>query len=145
MHKYPSNFATVLPQNWSSNFGDTQLDELKWKRYSTAPVLVFGWPVSTKPRPNAWAVVRGYLLPAMALIAKRGPCKSHGKHKTGLDAGCNSAGFVKHLGIRYTHTLICGIGFRGPLFWDKLFWRFVCDNRKRTSFPCYQPFWDTLN
>ena len=36
-HKYPSNFATVLPQNWSSNFGDTQLDEQKWKRYSTAP------------------------------------------------------------------------------------------------------------
>lgn len=30
---------------------------------------------------------QGYLLPAMALIAKRGLCKSHGKHKTGLDAG----------------------------------------------------------
>ena len=36
------------------------------------------------------------------------------------------------------------IGFRGTLFWDQLFWRFVTVTiGTRTSFPCYQPFWDT--
>ncbi|CAL1153765.1 unnamed protein product [Cladocopium goreaui] len=79
-------------QQARSSLGDDLVKAMEEQGYTApTPIQAQAWPIALRGH-DLVAVAKtgsgktnGYLLPAMALIAKRGPCKSHGKHKTGLD------------------------------------------------------------